>query len=136
MSEWISVEDALPELYKHVLILTLSRENGSPWMLKMGYGLLMESVLPKGRHGPRKWYGYGSVLMENAKTDKVVLFSEGKSWSNDVWVTHWMPLPGLPEVYRDDYGEQFQADSVPVLPLQLPASAGCGEAREHPQDLH
>lgn len=67
MSEWISVEDRLPD--KHTEVLTYSEE----------YDCIIGCLLDSG-----KW---GAIWVD---------YESGEPWLTDAIVTHWMPLPELP----------------------------------------
>lgn len=74
MSEWISVEDRLPERYREVLIWPQPENNGRK--------LIGEYGLIKGQDSP-VWY--------------YEIYTAGWGYEHEITnVTHWMPLPEPP----------------------------------------
>jgi hypothetical protein len=82
MSEWISVEDRLPDAYTDVIFFGSSKSEGEPGVY-FGYRGDTGNYLSGGSR--MRWYDKGSREDELYGYDELT------------FVTHWMPLPEPPK---------------------------------------
>ena len=81
--EWISVKDRLPEEREKVIILLLD-------------GQIFRAEIRKRELLPEWWYYYAADCIDMDELGYMYP-NEGGNWWYGNPVTHWMPLPELPE---------------------------------------
>lgn len=79
MSNWIKVEDQLPDLHNDVLIVRANKKNKNDRQVSVGHYAHLDNNLNK----PFVW-------------NRCLVFQEQILIDSDYHVTHWQPFPELP----------------------------------------
>lgn len=95
MNEWINVKDRLPDNYQYVLVCAIMEGTNEPCPISIG-----------------RWEIHWWKILFDQTEGEASACGDLSWWIDCAYITHWMPLPELPEMPQKSINEADLCDPM------------------------